>query len=210
MGKRAICLALALWAALCPFLRARGVSPEGSIHVTMALDGTPIPGGVLTLYRVAEESEHGFVLTETFAVSGVSLEDIHSPESARLLADFAEEKELPGIPASVDDTGVARFDGLERGLYLIVQSESAAGFCPINPFLVAIPEILDGVYHYHIEAAPKLSPEPPEPTEKPEEPELPQTGQLNWPVPVLGGFGVICAGTGFWLCFGRKREEDEK
>lgn len=207
MRKRRLCLVLALWAVLCPLFRVRGDTPEGSVQISMRLDGCVISGGELTLYQVAGGAGDSFVLTEDFASSGVSLENFHSPETARELADFAVNKNLPGISLPVDSTGVARFDGLARGLYLIVQSECAEGFYPINPFLVSIPQISDGAYQYHIEAAPKLRPE--EPTEPTEKPGLPQTGQLNWPVPILAGIGLICAGTGLWLCFGRKREEDE-
>lgn len=50
--------------------------------------------------------------------------------------------------------------------------------------------------------------EPTEPTEPPK-PELPQTGQLNWPVPVLAMTGMFFLVLGWLLCFGRKREPDE-
>ena len=35
---------------------------------------------------------------------------------------------------------------------------------------------------------------------------LPQTGQLNWPVPVLAGGGIALVAVGLWLS--RKRRHD--
>lgn len=48
---------------------------------------------------------------------------------------------------------------------------------------------------------------PPQET-KPDEnvPKLPQTGQLNWPVPVMVAAGMLLLVLGCWLCFGKKDE----
>ena len=40
----------------------------------------------------------------------------------------------------------------------------------------------------------------------PDKPVLPQTGQLNWPVPVLAGGGIALVAAGLWLS--RKRRHD--
>ena len=50
--------------------------------------------------------------------------------------------------------------------------------------------------------------EPP-PTE-PGEPDLPQTGQLNWPIPLMAVAGLGFFVVGWTLCFGKKREHNEK
>ena len=69
----------------------------------------------------------------------------------------------------------------------------------------------DGHYRYDIDAAGKFKPTPkPDTPDKPNTPgsHLPQTGQLNWPVPVLAGAGLVLFALGWWLCFGqRKRHE---
>lgn len=41
-------------------------------------------------------------------------------------------------------------------------------------------------------------------------PKLPQTGQLNWPVPVMIVTGLTLFAIGWMLCFGRKKENYEK
>lgn len=42
------------------------------------------------------------------------------------------------------------------------------------------------------------------------DPKLPQTGQLNWPIPAITIAGLVLFVTGWILCFGRKRERNEK
>ena len=66
---------------------------------------------------------------------------------------------------------------------------------------------------YDINASPKAESEPvqptpaPTPTPKPSDPKLPQTGQLNWPVPVLFGSGVLMLIVGFAIYMkGRKHD----
>lgn len=43
-----------------------------------------------------------------------------------------------------------------------------------------------------------------------DEPKLPQTGQMNWPIPVMTVAGLALFIFGWYLCFGRKREGNEK
>lgn len=61
--------------------------------------------------------------------------------------------------------------------------------------------------------------EPPEPPREPESPEeeeteqpedrLPQTGQLNWPIPVLCVFGLLLTSLGLWLRRGDKKSGED-
>ena len=58
----------------------------------------------------------------------------------------------------------------------------------MEPFLISIPVTINGEVIWEVEAQPKMQPLP--------DKFLPQTGQLHWPIPVLGGVGIIltCAG----------------
>jgi LPXTG-motif cell wall-anchored protein len=113
--------------------------------------------------------------------------------------------------------GKAVFNDLPTGLYLIIQEEAAEGFNPLGAFLVSVPYLENGEYRYHVTAAikselerePETEPTTPPPT-VPDDPKLPQTGQLNWPIPLMAvaGLGLFIAGS--MLCFGKKRERYEK
>lgn len=43
-----------------------------------------------------------------------------------------------------------------------------------------------------------------------DKPKLPQTGQMNWPIPVMTVSGLALFLLGWFLCFGRKRDSYEK
>ncbi len=186
------------------------LSRTGSITVRMHKNETPVPGGTLTAYRVGQiqqnDGNYVFVLTEAFAASGLSLED---PE-AQALAAYAAQNGPTGTAQTVSAEGIAKFTQLELGLYLMIQTEPAPGYSPVAPFLVSLPYTREGVYVYDVDAVPKLELEP-VPTEpiKPLEPTLPQTGQLNWPVPVLAVAGLTLLVLGIVLYGkGKKCEKD--
>ena len=186
------------------------LSRKGSITVTVRMGETPVSGGSLTLYRVGEIAEDdgnfSFALTEAFAASGVSLDDLSAPELAETLAEYAGN--TSGVTKTIGTDGSAAFTELELGLYLAVQTEAAPGYSRLAPFLVSVPYMEDGAYQYDVDAAVKgeleKEPTPTEP-EKPSDPTLPDTGQLNWPIPVLAALGVLLFAAGWWL-FARKKK----
>lgn len=229
------------------------LSRRGSIHIVMRHGEKTVPGGTLTLYRVGavheDDGNYSFVLTDAFAGSGSSLEDIESAGLAKELADYAKAQGISGITQKIAKDGTVSFSDLEPGLYLLVQHSAAEGYYNADPFLVSVPMMEDGIYVYDVDASPKVElkkePETPEEsetseeTETPEEPEtpkepekpgipetpanpgsppaqeeteltLPQTGQLNWPIPVLVVMGLCLFSAGWVLRFGRKRDDHEK
>lgn len=175
----------------------------GSVSVTLRYMGAPVAGGSLTLYKVGDlvwdEDHYIYTLTEAFADSGISLDALDSAV-AQELAAYAIGNELPGTKLEIDEEGYASFQDVTVGLYLMVQEDAAQGFSPVAPFLVTVPVSKDGEYVYHVDATPKLSliPEETEPTTPPTttpptepDPSLPQTGQMNWPVPLLAVSGIF-------------------
>jgi len=188
---------------------------EGSITVTMRYAGNPVAGGSLTLYRVGEVQENNgdyrFVLTGDFVDSRVQLTDITSPALASQLAQFAASKNLVGQTENIDDKGTVTFTKLELGLYLLVENTAATGYNKAAPFLVSVPMNDKGVYVYDVNATPKVDLEKkPETPETPNAPKLPQTGQLNWPVPVMVVAGLCLFSAGWVLRFGRKNDGYEE
>lgn len=192
------------------------LTKTGSVTITMRHGDGVIPGGTLTIFRVGEVREddgnYSFVLTGDFAGSGVSLEDIQSASLPDALAKYAGEKGLTGVTEKIDENANGKFSGLEPGLYLVVQYKAAEGYNPANPFLVSLPGMENGIYIYDVDASPKLDPITEKPTQPPAEPSgpkdptLPQTGQMNWPVPVLVMGGLFLFVLGWAMCFGRRKE----
>lgn len=196
---------------------------KGSLVIVTEYGGEPLDGGKLTVTKVGRihivDGNAGFILVDALS-GGPSLDKLDDPALASELADLAREKDLPTVTAPIED-GKAEFTGLEPGLYVVTQSDKDAteGFDAIRPFLLSVPQWMNGTYVYDLTAAPKVPleteptvpTEPTEPTEPPGPvtPQLPQTGQLNWPVPILVVLGLTLFTAGWILCFHRRRDRYE-
>lgn len=193
------------------------LSKKGSIKITLSDGGKAISGGSFTIYRVAgireNNGDYYFELTGDFAESGVSLKNVESARTAKKLANYAETEELKGTKKSVGEDGKVKFSGFRTGLYLVVQEENAEGYFKVDPFLVSVPFLEDGVYLYDVNASPKLELEKvpgrtpshdPGPKKTTVTGFLPQTGQLNWPIPFLVIAGLGLFGMGWMLRFGKR------
>jgi hypothetical protein len=226
MHKRIIALAAALLMLrllAAPVCAQELPDPErtGSLMLWMAYDGEPLDSGNVTLYRVAEvaisDGNAEFRLLEALS-DGPELTELDDPQIARQLAQLAQSRGLEAIEESIE-MGWVVFAPLEPGLYVVTQSQAQAaeGFDAIQPFLISLPRWEDGAYVYDLTAAPKVPlvpretepTEPPPPTEPdpPGDPDLPQTGQLNWPVPVLAVLGMTFFLAGWALCRNSGRKD---
>lgn len=196
---------------------------KGSVSIAMRYQGENVPGGTLSAYRVAEitltNGDYGFAFTSDFSPCGLSLEDISSAHLAEELASFAESHSIAATEREIDENGKVCFEDLELGLYLFVQKTPADGYCAVSPFLVSVPGRDGEEYVYDVDGSPKLSlePAPTESTEAPPstlpsatEPNLPQTGQTNWPVPVLAVSGVLLVMLGWYMNRSGKKEYHEE
>lgn len=216
----ALCMVFAINAAVFAEETAtESLSPDynkkGSITVEIlsADTGETIPGGTVTLYKVASAVQSNgnniFQLTESFEGSGADLDGISESDSgarelASVLETYADSKKISGEAVTVDKNGQASWPDLELGIYLIVNTSVAEGYAPVNSFLITVPRYLNGSYMYDVTANPKQgtadktasgTPKPNIPTGK-----LPQTGQLWWPVPILAIAGIL------FVIFGWYRE----
>lgn len=216
----ALLLAVLLFCVLPVTANAHEVPDQnrkGTITVEMKYDGEAITGGTLTAYRVGQiqENDGNFSFAKTFDMETFSGDyaDISSVKLAEDAAAFVREQGIRTYATAKNIEGKASFSNLELGLYLIIQTEPSDGYEPLKPFLVSVPMNEDGHYVYEVNAEGKMQfyqePKPTKPS-KPSDPTLPQTGQLNWPVPVLVVLGLILFLTGWVLCFGRKRGGYEK
>lgn len=187
-----------------------------SIAVQMRHRGEAVPGGTLSLYYVADvyaDSGWHFRYTEEFADCEFPADDASNPETAAALARIVEEKDVHGMTMDIDDRGTAIFQRLRVGLYLLVQHQAAPGYSATSPFLIGVPALDGAQYVYDVDASPKLELEP-LPTLPPTEPpkpilpegDIPQTGQNNWPVPVLAVGGIFLIGLGLICCRWDRKE----
>lgn len=188
-----------------------------SIEVIVRYDGENVDGGTLTAIRVGyvDEEDGNYFFSQEF--TNIRIEDVTSSGAPKAQKEFYENNkgnyDFYTQSQTVKD-GKATFTGLSTGLYLIVQNKAADGFSKLGAFLVSVPYMENGEYQYHVTASIKSElerePEPtePEPTDPP--PGLPQTGQLNWPVPLMVVAGLAFFAAGWALCFGKKREHNEK
>lgn len=212
----AICIALCLLCGLCLTGYAYEVpdsTKKGSITVEMRDGGKAVAGGSLTIYRVGEvredDGDFGFQKTPAMAEFSESYEKVDSPELAEKVAAFVKLHKIPAYAVADNKNGKVVFSDLEQGLYLVVQTAASGGYEPLNSFLVTIPMYEDGHYVYEANAEGKFEleqkPSPSTPNKPSKPTKLPQTGQLNWPVPVMAaaGIGLLLLGLALRLRGGR-------
>ena len=201
------------------------LTQKGSLTFRLDVDGVPLDSGKLKLYYVAtvelvSEKVYDFRLLDTLAQGGATLDTqaLYDGVQAERLLGCAQAVGTAYLSAPIED-GKASFSDLDAGLYLVWQrpEDASEGYAAIAPFLISVPKWQDGHYTLQVVADPKVPFEteptvPPPPTEPPPPPppELPQTGQLNWPVPVMAVTGALLIIVGWILCAGRKRCEHEK
>ena len=190
----------------------------GSITFVMELDSEKLDSGMLNLYQVGlvedVDGDICFKLVPELEEHEIFLNDLKETGLAETLLTAAKVEKLPVLSAYIED-GEAVFEELETGLYVVWQDDEDAcdGLLPINPFLISMPRFENGEYITDVVAQPKVGyetePTVP-PTTEPPDPEAPQTGQLNWPVPVMGISGAVLFVAGFLLWTTRKRADYEK
>ena len=192
------------------------LSRNGSLTFAMELDGTALDNGNLNLYKVGEIAEDdGNYFFQLIDEREITKESQIDENLAKEMLTLAKEMSLTKLTAPIEE-GSAEFTDLPVGLYVVWQDEKDAtkGLFPIQPFLISVPRFQDGTYELDVLAKPKNAPEtiPPESTEPPPPPppKLPQTGQLNWPVPVMALTGTMLFVAGWILCMSRKRISNEK
>lgn len=194
----------------------------GSVSVVLRCTDTGelVSGGALALYRVADAVEDdgnfSFAYTDVFENCGYSLEDIQSETLASSLADWADENKIEKTVRGISAYGTAFFPGLQTGLYLITQQSASEGYNEVKPFLVSVPiQATEGSgWVYDVDAGPKVEivkgqPQTPVQPSDPRDSRLPQTGQLNWPVPVLTIAGVLLFSIGWFLNTTKRTNEHE-
>jgi hypothetical protein len=187
-----------------------------SIEVSVHYGEVAVSGGTLTAVKIGYVDEDDGNYFFSRIGDDALLEDVESTEAIDALMSYYEENktqhEFEAKTVSVAE-GKAMFENLSTGLYLVFQEEAAAGYTKMNAFLVGLPYMENDDYIYHVDASmkPELKREPqvvPPPT--PPDPDIPQTGQLNWPIPVLVCSGLILVAFGLLLRCKNGKKTNEK
>ena len=191
---------------------------SGSITIAMSYDGQALNSGALDIRQVGTlaitDGSDQFVLLEELGMEDPLPEDWTDPALAKSLAELADEKRFYALTARIQD-GKVSLTNLKPGLYLVTQApgDACEGFDPIQPFLISLPQWMNGTYTYDLTASPKVplspkpvTPNPPATPSKPTDSTLPQTGQLNWPVPMMIMLGLSFFIAGWLMRFKMKRE----
>ena len=133
------------------------ITPGDQDHKGAAVDADE--AGTYTLYRVGDvvdgSSVTEFTLATEFAGSGVTIdrESLNSAELPKTLAEYAEKHSVAALEDDI--TSGQKIGDLEIGLYLVKQKTVHVAWHSFSPFLVIMPEAVEGGYEYDVKAMPK-------------------------------------------------------
>ena len=233
-GKRrtGIFLVIACLAMIFSMFSPVSAEDTGSLQLILEYqknnETVKMNGGDIELYYVAHAEDSAYVINEDFRalISDDLLKEILVDQSVN--AKTAGSLDLNGIePLAVQtaDNGSVFFDDLEQGIYLVCQASESDEGCRFLPFFISIP--FEGKLNAVARPKPGKKEEPPVPTNPPgtsptpgiptatpgvtpvpgKENELPYTGQLWWPVPLLGCAGAVLLILGiYWYRKGEGHE----
>ena len=179
MKKHWMILILAAMLVVALAVPAAAVTPIDTdractLTVHYAREGVGFPGLTIEIYRMAEIFEDGtYALWGDFADYPVHIYGITSQTEWRqitsTLVSYVEADQLqPTATALTDDNGIASFENLKTGMYLVrgVRVEQEGNTLVFEDFLVSVPNPdADGVYQYDVAAKPKFSIPQPEQTQ---------------------------------------------
>lgn len=132
-----------------------------------------------------------------------SLSASQSRDKAKELAEVATRRGEYDVTGVTDAQGVVVFDGLSAGLYLLLRIDVNAANADFlfDPCFLRMPEMVNGEAFNDVTVSPKYVWDEPDTP-----PDLPQTGQTNWPIPVMMVSGIMLYLAGMEMWFGRRRK----
>lgn len=189
-------------------------------------DGKTVKGTAFAIYRVADFNAGKFTVVDALKGADIDWSQWQTEKQAEKMATEVKRRHVPvAAQATAQADGTVVFDGVAKGLYLVVQTKTAQGMTSALPFAVSMPMQTQagGEWRYEVSAQPKVEieqkpqvPSKPEgplkpstPTTSPAKPSLPdlfQTGQLFWPIPLLVVGGCVAIGCGWHLYRHNKRK----
>ena len=129
------CILFALLVLAWMLLPASAAEQTGEIRVSPMWGDLPVSGGKAALYHVGKPVSGGFQLTGSLSNNTLTDVDAFSGKFLQWI--------LRCLPKNCVESVVTRegavFTGLEEGLYVVKQTEPAAGYMAFRPFLVSVP-----------------------------------------------------------------------
>lgn len=159
-------LCLAFLRPFCVYAAPLDVNAQASLTLHYQKDGTVFPDLQIDIYRVAEAFSDGtFALVEPYSSYPVNIHDITQQAQWKHIATtlgayIAAKETAPDRQMLTDTEGIARFEELDTGLYLVseVIGENELGTYVFNQFMVYVPTPqADGSFAYQVEAKPKCT-----------------------------------------------------
>ena len=172
MRKRiqALLLLLCLLVSLLPMTTQASTPLDPNADASLTLyyqkDGKTFPNLQVDIYRVAEAFPDGsFQLIAPFSSYPVNIHNIMEQSQWKQVASTLDSyivanQVAPDHSVLTDEAGVAKFEGLETGLYLVcgAVAENGDGVYIFDRFMVYVPTPNpDGTFLYHVEAKPKCT-----------------------------------------------------
>ena len=134
---------------------------EGSITVHLdTVTGEPVLDGSAQLVLVSAllRGPNGVYYDQNTAFGELPFDPIaviQEKDTAQKLETIAQQNKIP-FSSSPCEKGIARFNAVAPGLYLVMQDASAVvSYTRMQPALVLVPEMRDGVYLYDVDCFPK-------------------------------------------------------
>jgi len=132
---------------------------KGSISVTLLdpVNNFGIENTELTLYKLADAYDENHNLSFNYnELLDIYKNDIKVGNLSNEIIDYVTNN-ISGIIKTTDQNGNVKFDNLDLGLYLVVQSKQTLNYSNIDSFLIYTPAIINNNWEYDIEATPKVN-----------------------------------------------------
>lgn len=137
MLKKCGSAVLLLWMVSVLILPAEASGQQGTVRITPVWCGQAVSGGLVSVSRIGEKSPEGIVLTDGLADWVQKEEELFGADNIGWLAQTFGTETL--VCAIEEETG-ACFQNLEKGIYLVRQTEASPGYFPFQPFLLTLPD----------------------------------------------------------------------
>ena len=131
---------------------------KGSISVTLLdpVSNLGIKDTELSIYKLADATSENHNLVFNYnELLNIYKDNIKTGKLSNEIINYIKNN-ISSITKVTDSNGNIKFNDLDLGLYLIVQSKQTLNYSNIDSFLIYTPAIINNKWSYDIEATPKV------------------------------------------------------